>query len=86
MNAIETIINHYGKTAQTVKAMEELSELIVELAKAFNGQGDVSHIAEEMADVHVMLDQLQIIFNIDDRVLEVIATEKIRRTLHKIKQ
>lgn len=82
----EIIIEHFGKDAQIVKAMEELSELILELAKMVNGQGDIAHIAEEMADVHVMMDQLQLIFDIDIELLEEIATEKIQRTLKRIKE
>lgn len=80
------IIEHFGEKAQIIKAIEELSELIKELAKIINGQGDICSLAEEMADVHVMLTQLQIIFDIDEYVIERIFSEKINRTLKRIKR
>ena len=59
-------IKHYGVGAQWSKAIEELSELIRALARA----DDRENIAEEMADVHIMLDQLEIIFHNRDLVRE----------------
>ena len=50
-------ISHYGTGAQLLKAIEELGELIQALAKS-----DRDNIAEEMADVRIMLDQLEIMF------------------------
>ena len=57
-------IAHYGRGPQQLKAIEELSELIQALAKA----DDPDNIAEEMADVRIMLDQLELIFNNHERV------------------
>ena len=57
-------INHYGEDSQQLKAIEELSELIRALARC----DDQDNIAEEMADVRIMLDQLEIIFHNRDRV------------------
>lgn len=57
-------IAHYGSATQWSKAIEELSELIRALARA----NDAENIAEEMADVRIMLDQLEIILGNHDQV------------------
>ena len=58
MTILAAAIEHYGSDLQQLKAIEELSELIRALARA----DDADNIAEEMADVRIMLDQLEIIF------------------------
>ena len=57
-------IRKYGRGTQRDKAIEELSELIRALARA----DDPENIAEEMADVRIMLDQLEIIFGNGQKV------------------
>ena len=56
---LRAAIAHYGRGPQQLKAIEELSELIQALAKA----DDPDNIAEEMADVRIMLDQLELMFD-----------------------
>lgn len=58
----------YGKTAQLIMAMEEMSELVQALSKDIRGKTDIENIAEEIADVEIMLAQLKIIFDCKDRV------------------
>ena len=58
-------IQEYGEGAQLLKAIEELSELIRALTRY-----DRDNIAEEMADVRIMLDQLTLIFRNDREVCE----------------
>ena len=55
---LKAAIRKYGRGPQQSKAIEELSELIRALARA----DDPENVAEEMADVRIMLDQLEIIF------------------------
>ncbi len=43
-------------------AMEEMSELIQALSKSIRGKENVDNIAEEIADVEIMLMQLKFIF------------------------
>lgn len=54
--AVET----YGDRLQLIVANEELSELSKELCKWLRGNGDIEHIAEEFADVEIMLSQVMI--------------------------
>lgn len=72
-------IEHYGKGIQWAKAIEELSELIRALARA----DDAENVAEEMADVRIMLDQLELILDNRDRVRE-IESEKLMRLSERI--
>ena len=55
---IRAAIDHYGVESQVVVAIEELSELQKELCKMLRGKQDTEHIAEEIADVQIMLAQL----------------------------
>ena len=66
MAILAAAIEHYGSDLQQLKAIEELSELIRALARA----DDPDNIAEEMADVRIMLDQLEIMLGNHDEVRE----------------
>ena len=53
-------VNVYGKTSQCTVCMEEMAELTKELSKNLRGQDNAAHIAEEIADVEIMLEQLKL--------------------------
>lgn len=64
---------HYGESAQILVAIEELSELQKELCKFFRHRNDntdinIDGIIDETADVQIMLEQIQMIFGIEDCV------------------
>ncbi len=63
---LEKAIEHYGAEAQLGVAQEECAELIVALSKWKRAQGDLTTLAEkvreEIADVFIMLMQLEMIF------------------------
>ena len=71
---LSAAIRKYGPSAQQFKAIEELSELIRALARA----DDPENIAEEMADVRIMLDQLELIFRNGQKVARY-EVQKLRR-------
>ena len=60
----------FGETSQKVMVVEEMSELIKELCKELRDRGNVEHIAEEVADVEITLEQIKQIYNISDKVKE----------------
>lgn len=66
---LKQAINTYGVDTQLNVAIEELSELIKELCKYKRGDGSDMHIAEEMADVKIILEELEIIFDNKYRVV-----------------
>ena len=51
-------VSIYGRDMQTVICVEEMAELTKELSKCFRGNGDLNHLAEEVADVSIMLAQI----------------------------
>ena len=57
-----------GWKRQAVVALEELSEAQKELCKLLRGQGDMDHLAEEIADVTIMLEQMEMVFGLHDSV------------------
>ena len=59
--AIET----YGEEIQKIVAIEELSELQKEICKSLRGQKNVDHIIEELADVYIMLRQIEMMYGIE---------------------
>lgn len=68
----------FGAQAQVMMAIEEMSELTKELCKNSRGQENITHIAEEIADVEIMLFQMKMLFDCAGQV------EKFRR--HKLER
>lgn len=78
---LKKIIEHFGVSNQIIKLNEELAELTVEIVK-----DDYFGIQEELADVYVLLKQIQLYFDIADEEIESVSNEKIDRTLKRIKE
>ena len=78
------IISWYGKKNLTIKACEELSELLDVLCKWLNKKMNLEALAEEIADVQVMIEQLKLIYGIDETQLARIRKEKIDRTQRRM--
>ena len=76
----------FGDVAQTIVAIEELSELQKELCKWLrDSKRDITPIVEEIADVRIMIEQLQAMFGCDDCV-EQMMKEKLQRTVKRYLQ
>ena len=75
---------HFGKANQLVVALEELSEAQKEICKTMRGESNLDHLAEEIADATIMLEQIRLIFNLNDLVCEKMD-EKIKRLDDKLK-
>ena len=78
-------IQHYGPEAQQIKAVEEMSELTKELCKRLAGAENVLQIAEEIADVRIMLDQLEMMLCCTGRV-KTYRAAKLRRLEQRIRE
>lgn len=78
-------ISCYGARAQITMAFEEMAELQDALCKRLRGRDVASaHIAEELADVGIMLDQMAVLFEVEDAVAEQRAY-KAQRLLRRLK-
>lgn len=63
-----TALEVYGAEAQTLMVFEECSELQKELCKHARGKDNTMAIAEEIADVQIMLEQMIILHDCAEEV------------------
>ena len=71
-------ITRWGRVMQSVVAMEEMAELQKEISKTIRGEGDIKCLIEEMADVYIMLRQLELMHSLSSGV-EYAIVEKTAR-------
>lgn len=65
---LEAAVSTWGQDAQAKMLLEEMAELQKEICKAWRGKDNIDHIAEEVADVEIMLAQIKLMFGIDASV------------------
>lgn len=63
-------IERWGMDAQMWMVVEEMSELMKEICKARRGKDNKEDIADEIADVTIMLEQLRLMVDADEAVCE----------------
>ena len=68
------IFSHYGERHQKLKLIEEMAELTQAILK-----GDPKHMAEEMADVQILLDQLRMGMEMDGIIAQFIDMKLARQ-------
>ena len=89
---LEIAIRVYGANAQIDVAVEEMAELTQALVKAKRYATDKDfdrfrdNVIEEIADVEIMLDQLRIIFDIDEALIEDVKEFKTDRLAKRLKE
>jgi len=87
MNPYRQILEHWGLDKQINQVSEECAELIIALNKYRRAPGDkkpdLRTVAEEIADVQIMLEQMKEAFKCKELVLY-IMDEKLERTLKRI--
>ena len=74
----------FGERNQLIVAIEELSECQKEICKILRGGEDYRHLAEEVADATIMLEQIRLMFNINDCVCN-FMDEKIKRLDNRVR-
>ena len=80
---LKDALYHFGYNHQSTKCIEEMSELIKEICKNKDGQQNVEHIAEEIADVLITIDQMIIYHDIYNAVAQ-FRQEKLERLRQKL--
>lgn len=76
---LKKAIDTWGKDMQLTVAVEEFSELTKEIYKHKRGADNLPHIIEELADCYIMLEQMKMMFSLDDTVIVGAVKKKIER-------
>ena len=66
----QAALNKWGVDLQTMMAVEEMSELTKEICKIKRGKMDLDALADEIADVTIMLEQLREIYGLNNAVCD----------------
>lgn len=77
-------LDKWGVNGQLTVAVEELSELTKEICKTLRNIWNTNDLAEEVADVEIMCEQLRYIFSIDEDVNDW-KTYKLNRLANRLK-
>lgn len=88
---LKQIINHYGIMKQLKYIHSEYFELDEAIMKYENNSFNsiefaIDHIAEEIADVMVMLEQFRLYYDIPSMQITEIMQQKIERQLKRIEE
>ena len=78
---LQRALDTYGSTLQIAMVFEEMSELQKELCKYLRGKYSPANIAEEIADVEIMLEQMKMLFCCTDEV-----RNERRRKVERLKE
>ena len=84
MTVEERVVETYGKDMQLNVAVEELSELIKEICKHKRGRDNRDNIIEELCDCYIMMEQIEIIFDISGEELSEVYTNKLNRLENRL--
>ncbi|MBP2844436.1 hypothetical protein [Dickeya oryzae] len=77
-----TALKKFGPDAQSLKLMEEAAELAAAAARNMNGIGNEVDLAEELADVEIMIEQFRL--NGMDRMIELAKQVKLDRLARRL--
>lgn len=78
---LQRALDTYGSTPQIAMVFEEMSELQKELCKYLRGKCSPASIAEEIADVEIMIEQMKMLFCCTDDV-----RNERRRKVERLKE
>lgn len=83
----QRIVDTFGSQRQIDQAIEEIAELLDAIMRIRNKGGNedrLFHLAEELADVTIMLEQIRLIHEIHKCTVNDLVDYKLRRTMEKI--
>ena len=91
-DAIKTIAYHYGRKAQSLQLCEECAELVQVVSKLVRVERKDRKkklelklaLAEEIADVRIMLEQMAFFYGISRRRVTMDIKRKVQRQLERI--
>lgn len=68
MRITENAVKKFGAANQIMKFCQEVAECQEAVLKRAEGRDSLNHVAEEIADLEIMLEQLAIIFHCESHV------------------
>ena len=77
-------VEEWGVNVNLWVFVEEVGELVKEIAKAVRYEPNYNKIIEEVADVEIALELLKIIFKLDQEHIERIKKDKIERLKERL--
>ena len=89
-NELKKIADHYGYDTQSLQLIEECAELIQAINKHQRASvkletiDAIKNLAEEIADVEIMIAQIKYLLSIPEREIATIKEYKIYRTLYRM--
>ena len=85
-NIIKQAVKTYGEDAQLWMVIEEMSELAKEICKRKRGKKNYVEIADEIADVCIMIEQLKYICGIPEKMVQERIDFKIERLRERLEE
>lgn len=76
---LKKAIDVFGTDMQLNVAVEEFSELTKEICKYKRGIGNIPNIIEEIADCYIVLEQIKIMFWLDNMLIVDEMNKKVER-------
>lgn len=83
----QRIVDTFGSQRQIDQAIEEIAELLDAIMRIRNKGGNedrLFHLASELADVTIMLEQIRLIHGITERTVNDLVRYKLNRTMEGI--
>lgn len=79
-------IKTWGPHMQIDMCIEEMAELTQALVKYKRGKGDLHNIAEEIADVSIMLEQMIVVFDCNNKTVNYkrFKLARLKNTLNEV--
>ena len=84
METLKNAISAFGADAQITKLCEECAELMTAVIHRRAGRDTNDHVAEEMADVTLMMVQMRIIFGISEEDIDKWMAYKLERLRERL--
>lgn len=81
---LEKAIETYGVEAQIRTAFEEMAELTQAICKSLRGVDNLNNVVEEISDVEIMLEQIKMIYEIEQWEVDIQKKAKLIRLAERL--
>ena len=84
MTTLEKAVKRFGAEHQARKLCEECGELMTAVMHCLESRDSADHVAEEMADVTLMMVQMRIIFGVSEEDIDKWMAYKLERLRERL--